>query len=169
MAVRKLALRCTPRAITYMNDFKLYALVTSASIPWKDFEIDETDSHARALYRFRKEKAKSEGNIVQQFAIRLLVPVRSKRAWQKAVEPGEHILVHKERTNSRPVYGCATLYACYWYRHTWWRRYPVSRTNLTLCNHVGTLATACSMERRTEMRENRQKWRVRQLNLSMGH
>ena len=93
--VRKLALRCTPRAITYMNDFKLYALVTSASVPWKDFEIDETDSHARALYRFRKEKAKSEGNVVQQFAIRLLVPGTLETAWQKAVEPGEHILCVK--------------------------------------------------------------------------
>ena len=93
--VRKLALRCTPRAITYMNDFKLYALVTSSSIPWKDFDIDETDSHARALYRFRKEKAKSEGNIVQQFAIRLLVPGTLETAWQKAVEPGEHILCIK--------------------------------------------------------------------------
>ena len=93
--VRKLALRCTPRAITYMNDFKLYALVTSSYIPWKDFDIDETDSHARALYRFRKEKAKSEGNIVQQFAIRLLVPGTLETAWQKAVEPGEHILCVK--------------------------------------------------------------------------
>ena len=95
--VRKLALRCTPRAITYMHDFKLYALVTSTSIPWKEVDIDESDGHARTLYRFRREKAKSEGNAMTeiQFAIRLLVPGTLETAWQKAVEPGEHILCVK--------------------------------------------------------------------------
>ena len=37
--VRKLALRCTPHAVAYLPDFRLYALATSAPQPWKEVEV----------------------------------------------------------------------------------------------------------------------------------
>ena len=55
--VRKLALKCTPHTITYLPDFKLYALVTSSLVPWVERDISDENVHGLALAKARRERA----------------------------------------------------------------------------------------------------------------
>ena len=89
--VRKVALKCTPHTITYLPDFKLYALVTSAPVPWVEREIEQDNVHGIALAKVRRERAKANDDMELQYSVRLLVPGSLDSAWQHALEPGEHV------------------------------------------------------------------------------
>jgi cleavage and polyadenylation specificity factor subunit 1 len=91
--VRKLALKCTPHTITYLPDFKLYALVTSSLVPWVDREIEEGNVHGLSLNKVRRERAKANDGMELQYSVRLLVPGSLDSAWNHALEPGEHVVV----------------------------------------------------------------------------
>ena len=89
--VRKLALKCTPHTVTYLPDFKLYALVTSALVPWEERYIEEENVHGLSLAKVRRERAKANDDMELQYSVRLLVPGSLDDAWQYALEPGEHV------------------------------------------------------------------------------
>lgn len=91
--VRKLALKCTPHTITYLPDFKLYALVTSSLVPWVDREFEEGNVHGLSLNKVRRERAKANDGMELQYSVRLLVPGSLDSAWNHALEPGEHVVV----------------------------------------------------------------------------
>jgi len=89
--VRKVALKCTPHTITYLPDFKLYALVTSSLVPWVERDIAEDNVHGLALAKARRERANANDGLELQYSVRLLVPGSLDSAWQHALEPGEHV------------------------------------------------------------------------------
>ncbi|CEF98575.1 Cleavage/polyadenylation specificity factor, A subunit, C-terminal [Ostreococcus tauri] len=89
--VRKIALKCTPHAVAYLPDFKLYALVTSANVPWVDREIDGENVHGLSLSKARRERAKAHDDMELQYSVRLLVPGSLDCVWQHTLEPGEHV------------------------------------------------------------------------------
>ena len=89
--VRKLALKCTPHTVTYLPDFKLYALVTSSLVPWVERDISDENVHGLALAKARRERANANDGMELQYSVRLLVPGSLDGAWQHALEPGEHV------------------------------------------------------------------------------
>ena len=89
--VRKIALKCTPHTITYLPDFKLYALVTSSNVPWEDREYDAENIHGLGLAKARRERARANDDMELQYSVRLLVPGSLECAWQYELEPGEHV------------------------------------------------------------------------------
>ena len=52
--VRKLALKCTPHAVQYLPDFRLYALATSAPVKWKEPEVGDDDVQTATLIKTRR-------------------------------------------------------------------------------------------------------------------
>ena len=89
--VRKLALKCTPHAVQYLPDFRLYALATSAPVKWKEPTVADDDIHTQTLVKTRRAKAMARGGVEEQFGLRLLVPGSLECAWQHVIDAGEHV------------------------------------------------------------------------------
>mmetsp|Transcript_20113 Transcript_20113/g.65502 ORF Transcript_20113/g.65502 Transcript_20113/m.65502 type:complete len:1349 (-) Transcript_20113:519-4565(-) len=92
---RRVSVRCTPVAVVYESEMRVYVAAVSKQEPFRERNVHEDDLHMQTIATLSRAAAARHGGMEEVHELRILTPSTFETVWSLALDPGEVVLAMK--------------------------------------------------------------------------